>query len=79
MKDNTVTTDTTSSKVAIKQLYQHSSGDIYAVAQVAREAFAMISLASGERYTNPKSDINEVFGNFRSDFTRVYNSTITAA
>ncbi len=48
------------------------NGTEYMVCRVGKEIFALINLSSGDRFTDPREDINEIFGaGFRDLFTPI--------
>jgi len=57
-------------------LYVFTDGDVYVVARIDRECYALICIQDGTRYANGVKDINNVFSGDDLDFTRISKVTV---
>lgn len=65
-------------KVEVGQYYRNFN-DIYIVAQCGYERYCLISLGSGNRWSNPTGNIENIFDGFREEFTLVNKADVTVS
>lgn len=58
--------------------YRHKvSNDLYILAKVDKGLFCLVFLLDGNRYTDPKSTISDVFSGSADNFIKIPSVTIT--
>ena len=61
----------------IGQCFRAANNQVYIIAEVGVEKYALINLNGGSRWTDPREILAEVFGLSKKEFTFIPKLTIT--